>query len=221
MALGKFPIRIAITNPQIVPLASETLGNGVIGVFPTDTCYGLGCCGLKWNSDNIYRIFRLKERPLDLPLSLLISKDMIPKYIVATPQFYSFLHEIWQLSEPSPTLILKCRKGAVSPLLNAKDPLKIAFRVPSYELLVKIIQKAGCPIIGTSANKTGAPVNYSLEGVYQDFLPKDIPLTIDAGHLPPNKPSTIIDLSNLTNPVVIRRGGFDPQRVFERLSEIY
>ncbi|MFW9853978.1 MAG: L-threonylcarbamoyladenylate synthase [Candidatus Thorarchaeota archaeon] len=221
MALGNFPIRIAITNPQIVSLASEALRKGVIAVFPTDTCYGLGCCGLKWNSDNVYRIFRLKERPLDLPLSLLISKEMIPEYIDADPQFYTFLHEIWQLSESSPTLILKCQKEEISPLLNINDPLRIAFRVPSYEVLVKIIQKAGCPIIGTSANKTGAPVNYNLEGVYQDFSPEDIPLTIDAGHLPPNKPSTIIDLSNPTNPVVIRRGGFNPQRVFERLSEIY
>lgn len=212
------PIRITISDPKIVPLASKALRKGTIAVFPTDTCYGLGCCGLKWNSNNISRIYNLKERPLDLPLSLLISKEMITEYIDTSPQLHDFLHDVWRPSKPSPTLILNCLEGGLSPLLNIKDPLKIAFRVPAHTLLVKIIQAVGSPIIGTSANKTGASTKYDLQGVYQDFSPNDIPLTIDAGRLPPNEPSTIIDLSNPANPVLVRQGRFDPQRIFEKFS---
>jgi L-threonylcarbamoyladenylate synthase len=216
--MGNPPRRIAISDPKVVRLASEALQKGDIAVFPTDTCYGIGCCGLKWNDKNISRIFRLKERPLDLPLSLLISKEMIAEYIDTSPQLHDFLYDVWRPSRPSPTLILHCQERGLSPLLNMKDPRKIAFRVPAHALLVKIIQTVGCPIIGTSANKTGAPVKYDLQGVYQDFSPEEIPLTIDAGRLPPNEPSTIIDLSNPTNPVMIRRGGFDPQGIFEKFS---
>jgi L-threonylcarbamoyladenylate synthase len=217
--MGNHPIRITISNPQVVPLASEALRQGTIAIFPTDTCYGLGCCGLQWNNSNISRIFHLKERPLDSPLSLLISKEMISEYIDAPPNLHNFLHDIWHPSGKSLTLILNCQKGEISPLLNVKDPQKIAFRVPSHILLGEIIQRAECPIIGTSANKTGTPAKYDLQSVYQDFSPEDIPFTIDAGILPLNEPSTIIDLSIPTNPAVIRRGGFDPQRVFESLSE--
>ena len=212
------PTRIAISDPKIIPFASDALREGIIAVFPTDTCYGLGCCGLKWNDNNISRIYQLKERPLDLPLSLLISKEMIAEYIDASPQIHDFLHDVWRPSKPSPTLILNCHEGRLSPLLNIKDSRKIAFRVPAHLLLVKIIQAAGCPIIGTSANKTGAPVKYDLRDVYQDFLPEDIPLTVDAGRLPPNEPSTIIDFSNPANPVMIRRGGYDPQGIFAKFS---
>jgi L-threonylcarbamoyladenylate synthase len=219
--MGNRPIRITISNPQVVPLASKALRKGTIAIFPTDTCYGLGCCGLKWNNVNISRIFRLKERPLDSPLSLLISREMISEYIDAPPKLHNFLHDIWHPSKQSLTLILNSQEGDISPLLNVKAPQKIAFRVPSHILLAEIIQRAECPIIGTSANKTGVPANYDLQSVFQDFSPEDIPFTIDAGTLPLNEPSTIIDLSIPTNPVVIRRGGFDPQGVFERLSEIY
>ncbi len=206
-------MKISISNPQLISIAVKEFQKGSIVVFPTDTSYGLGTIGLKWNDRNIKRIFEIKSRSLDKPISLLITKSMISRYIETSPKIREILERIWPSSL---TIILFCTDQAfheLSPLLNLKNRQKIAFRVPQHELLLKIIKKVGSPIIGTSANKSGSPSKYVLPPIIQELSLANIHLWIDAGELPKNPPSTIVDLTDPLKPTLVRRGNVDIDQI--------
>jgi L-threonylcarbamoyladenylate synthase len=207
-------VRISITNPNLIPIAVKHFQEGSIVIFPTDTSYGLGTIGLKSNEKNIKQIFEIKSRPFDKPLSLLITKKMVTEYIQTTPQIQDLLEKIWP---GRITVVFSCNEQAthiLSPLLNLKTPWKIAFRVPKHRILLKIIERVGSPIIGTSANKTGTSSIYDHDNIYQDIIPEDIHLSIDAGKLPQNPPSTIVDMTDPANPILLRKGEFNLDDLF-------
>ena len=116
-------MRISVTDPQLITVATRHFREGGIVVFPTDTCYGLGTISLKWNESNIKKIYEIKSRPLSEPLSLLITKSMIPRFISTSSSIREFLEKLW----PSRvTAVLFCDTRALeilSPSINQKNPL--------------------------------------------------------------------------------------------------
>ena len=206
-------MKISISDPHLISIAAKEFQRGSIVVFPTETSYGLGTIGLKWNDRNIRRIFEIKSRSLDKPISLLITKSMISRYIETSQKTRKILERIWPSSL---TIILLCTHQAfqeLSPLLNLKNRQKIAFRVPQHELLLKIIKMVGSPIIGTSANKSGSPSKYDLPSIIQELSFDNVHLWIDSGELPKNPPSTIVDLTDPFNPILVRRGNVDIDKI--------
>lgn len=201
----------------MITIAVREFKKGSIIVFPTDTSYGLGTVGLKWNDRNIERIYEIKSRPLVNPLSLLITKAMIPKYIKLSSRTQDILKRVWpgQL-----TAVLICNSWAsqkLSSLLNVNNQQKIAFRVPKHKLLLEIIEKIGSPIIGTSANRSGSVAKYDLPSVFQELPRNNIRLWIDAGKLPENTPSTVVDLTDPLKPVLLRRGNVEINEILGSL----
>ncbi|MFX1504899.1 MAG: L-threonylcarbamoyladenylate synthase [Promethearchaeota archaeon] len=199
-------MKVSITNPHLISIAVEEFRKGSIVVFPTDTSYGLGTIGLKWNDKNIRRIYDIKSRSYENPLSLLITKKMISKYVVLHPQTEQILAKYWPGGF---TAVLKCEaqeSQTLSSYLNLNNPQKIAFRVPNHELLLGIIEKVGSPIIGTSANKSGSKPKYDLHSIIQEFSEEIIHLWIDAGKLSEIPSSTVVDLTDPLKPILLRKG---------------
>ncbi|UCG89550.1 MAG: threonylcarbamoyl-AMP synthase [Candidatus Heimdallarchaeota archaeon] len=206
-------MRISITNPNVISIAKREFQKGSIIVFPTDTSYGLGTVGLKWNDRNIKRIYEIKSRELDNPLSLLITKTMISKYIKISSGIQKLLMKVWP---GELTAVLNCDSRAsqtLSSFLNKNNPQKIAFRVPNHNLLLKIIKKVNSPIIGTSANRSGSKPKYDLLSIFQELPQEEINLWIDSGRLPQNPPSTVVDLTDPLNPILLRRGRVDIEKI--------
>jgi L-threonylcarbamoyladenylate synthase len=199
-------LKISITDSNIVSIVSKHFKQGAIIVFPTDTCYGLGTIALKRNNESIEKIYKIKSRSSCNPLGLLITKSMISEFIDTTAKINVFLEKVW----PSPlTVILHCRSDAsqkLSPYLNYNNPQKLAFRVPNHEIILKIIEMVGSPIIGTSANKSGSSSKYDLLSIYQDISAHEVDVWVDAGRLTENPPSTVVDLTNPSNPTLLRKG---------------
>ena len=52
-----------------ITLAIESIKNGGVVIFPTDTVYGIGCD--PYNEDAVERIYQLKNRDSRKPLSLI------------------------------------------------------------------------------------------------------------------------------------------------------
>ena len=199
-------MKISITNPHLISIAAREFRKGSIVVFPTDTSYGLGTIGLKWNDRNIRRIYDIKSRSYENPLSLLITKEMISKYVVLHPRTEQILAKYWPGGF---TAVFKCEaqdSQMLSSYINLNNPLKIAFRVPNHELLLRIIEKVDSPIIGTSANKSGTKPKYDLHSIIQEFNEEIIHLWIDAGKLSEIPPSTVVDLTDPSKPILLRKG---------------
>ncbi|MHA1215457.1 MAG: L-threonylcarbamoyladenylate synthase [Candidatus Hodarchaeales archaeon] len=198
-------MKIHITEPDCIPKAIECFKSGGIVVYPTDTCYGLGTIGLKWNDENIAKIYKIKDRDISKPLSLLISKKMISAYIKVPENIQKMLKRVWPGSFTAIIPRVMYHQD-LSPLLNQTGSQKIAFRVPNHELLLKIIDGVNQPIIGTSANRSGQQEQYHIKTLLSDQNFKDVDLWIDEGQLQKNLPSTVVDFSDYSNPIVLREG---------------
>ncbi|MHA2319966.1 MAG: L-threonylcarbamoyladenylate synthase, partial [Candidatus Hodarchaeales archaeon] len=74
---------IKANNPHLIDQAVEFFRRGAIVVFPTDTVYGLGTLATEDNHKNIEKIFKIKKRSFSKPLSILMTLEMLPKFIEA------------------------------------------------------------------------------------------------------------------------------------------
>jgi len=195
-----------IKDLECIPIAVDYFQRGKIVVYPTDTCYGLGTIGLKWNDKNILKIYQIKGRSIDKPLSLLISEEMVTRYLEIPENIKRLLTEVWPGSFTSIFSITTSQEN-LSSFLNVGNFQKIAFRVPDHKTLLNIIQKLGNPIIGTSANISGDSPAYNIDNLLNEDHFKDVDLWIDEGSLPQNPPSTVVDFTDYSNPIIIREGG--------------
>ncbi len=165
----------------------EIILQGGVIVYPTDTCYGIGCDAT--NPKAIEKIFRIKGRKKDKPLPLIAASiEMIEKYVFVEEKAV-ILFKVF----PGISVSLR-KKGNVIPDIVNKE--KLAFRIPSNEVSKRLSELSDKPIISTSANRSGDPSPYSIEEVKLSLKNslKLIDLFIDNGILEKNPPSTIVDL---------------------------
>lgn len=127
----------------------DTINNGGVILYPTDTIWGLGCDAL--NSKAVDKIFSIKQRPANKSLIVLLAeaKDVL-QYVAAPPPDIIDIIE----SHDRPTTVIY--NGALEfPDNVVNEDGSIAIRVtkdPFCKALIKRLQK---PIISTSANISG------------------------------------------------------------------
>lgn len=167
--------------------AVKIIKKGGVIVYPTDTCYGIGCDAT--NPLAIEKIFKIKGREKDKPLPVIASSiEMIEKYVFLEERAIKLFKAF-----PGISVALKKKGNAIPDIVNKE---KLAFRIPSNEISKKLSELSDKPIISTSANRSGDTSPYSIEEVkssLKKFL-EEIDLFIDGGDLDKNLPSTIVDL---------------------------
>lgn len=152
-----------MNNQEII----EILKKGGVGIFATDTAYGLGC--VMDNKEAIERVFRLKKRPETKPLLVLASSiEMAEKYVEMGIDVKKLTKKYWP---GGLTIILKCKRNKVLKLVTANSNT-LAVRLPDNEILRSIIEKVGVPIVAPSANIAGEKTPYTLEEVDSDLIKK-------------------------------------------------
>lgn len=199
-------MQVLSLTPKSIDLAISLLERGGIVAHPTETCYGLACD--LTNPTAVARLFAMKKRPLDQPVSALFpSQEKAELYSV----WNDYARELAEKYLPGPlTLILPLRTDAPHQLHPLPTSLKrlttIGVRISSHPLAQKLVEIFGKPISTTSANIHGLPATYSTEEMTVQFLDftTDV-LLLDTGPLPLSPPSTIIDLTG-PSPHEVRRG---------------
>ena len=193
---------------QIV-LAISILKKGGVVAFPTDTVYGIGANPL--NAQAVARIYRVKKRPPDLPLPLLLAeKSDLPRVASVVPDI------AWQLAErflPG-GLTLVLRKSPWVPRAVTAGGDTIAVRIPDHPIPVALIRGLGNPIVGTSANLSGRPSPVTAEEIRQQ-LDDAADLIIDGGRCPGGTESTVLDVSGEV-PTLVREGAI-PRSELEKV----
>ncbi len=174
--------------------AVEAFRNHQVVVFPTDTVYGVGCCISSARA--LPRIFKLKNRPVEKPLPILLASFEQASSLACLPDNQQALIDLW----PGPyTFILKTEKQ-LNPYLCRNN--KIALRVPDFPFLRSVITALGEGIAGTSANVSGEQPAGALSDLPSSFLEK-VDLVIDGGKIN-GQPSFVYDYSG-SRPRVIRK----------------
>ncbi len=205
-------IKIDIQKPkkETIDKAVKILEKGGIIVYPTETAYGLGCDG--FNIQAIEKIYGIKSRPPDQPLSVIVDNLEMIERVACMQEDAKILIEKFH---PGPLVIALKKKSLVPDILN-KD--RIAFRISNNEFVQNIVRNLGKPIVSTSANKTGFKSPYSIDDVLETITEKEVDLIFDAGPLEKNKPSTIIDFVMQSSPQIIREGAISAKEIFQTLK---
>ncbi len=150
-----------------------------IVIYPTDTVYGIGCNAFR--EDLVEKIYEIKQRPKDKPVSVIIPKGWIEKYF-HTDGIEDYLNLL-----PGPyTILLKKKEKFLDHI--SKDYLGI--RVIDYPFQ-NVIENLQIPFVTTSANISGNPSKKSVDEIEKELIDK-VDLIIDGGILK-GTPSDIVD----------------------------
>jgi tRNA threonylcarbamoyl adenosine modification protein (Sua5/YciO/YrdC/YwlC family) len=185
--------------PRLIKQVVESLQQGGIIIYPTDTVYGLGCDILQQKA--IERICRIKQvEPKKAQLSFVCS-DLSHLSDFAKPlsnPTYRLLKE----HLPGPyTFILEASKMVPKILQSKKDT--IGLRIPNNNIAMAIIKELGRPILSASLPGDMVEDYTDPEVMYENFM-KEVDFVIDGG-IGGMVPSTVIDCTG-DEPVLIREG---------------
>lgn len=190
---------------------AQILREGGIGIFPTETVYGIGTNGL--NSEDIKRIYDIKNRPYNKPISLLVSDiTMIEK---VAKNITEIEYKIIKNFFPGPiTLILE--KSDIVPDILTSGGNTVGVRMPEEKIALELIKNAGVPIATPSANITGKKSGTNYEEIIEDFKDK-VDFFIDGGNSRIGQGSTIVKIEN-NIPKILRQGAITLEEIMEKIN---
>ena len=186
-------------QPRLIRRAVEIVGNGGLMVYPTDSCYALGChLGDKGAMERIRRIRQVDDRHH----FTLVCRDLseLGQYAIVDNIQYRSLKK----STPgSYTFILKASREVPKRLLNPKRNT-IGVRVPDHNVVRALLEEMGEPILSSTLILPGdeQPLNDMDE--IRDRLQNDVEVILDGGSCGVDM-TTVVDLTG-DMPVIVRRG---------------
>ncbi len=187
-----------------------SIKNGGVVVFPTETVYGIGTNGL--NEKAVEKLYKIKQRPLTKPISLLVSNfemiDIIAKDV--TEIEYKIMKKFF----PGPLTIILNKKDCVPSIVTANGDT-VGVRMPENDIALQIIEKSGVPIATPSANISGKPSGTNIKMIMQDFK-NQVDYFIDNGESKIGRPSTIIKVEN-EQIKVLRQGSITKEQIIKEI----
>ena len=172
----------------IIAQAGNLLRNGRLVAFPTETVYGLGANGL--DPAACQKIFEVKGRPPDKPLTLHVSSRKMINFIAEVNPIAERLIEKFF---PGPLTLILPKRPSVPDAISRGLPT-VGVRMPANEIALAMISAAGMPIAAPSANISDRPAPTTAQAVLSDLGGK-IPLILDGGTCRLGRASTIVDVS--------------------------
>ena len=187
-------------------MAADVIKTGGIVIFPTETVYGIGTNGL--DSNAVKRLYEIKQRPLNKPISLLVnSLDMVNKVAEnITDLEYALMKNFF----PGPLTIILNKKSIVPDIVTANSGT-VGVRMPANEIAIKLIECSGVPLATPSANISGKPSGTDLKDIMIDFNGK-VDFFIDDGPSKIGLASTIVQVTNGV-PHILRQGSITENEI--------
>ena len=178
-----------INMAQVLRHTVETLANGDIVAYPTETFYGLG---VKFDlADSLKNLYEIKQRPKYKAMPLIIgNKELLPLITASVNNIALLLMDrFW----PGPLTLILSAKENLSEYITAGTH-KVAVRIPGESFALHLAKYANFPISATSANPSGITPARDAETVIRYFGDR-IDLIIDGGPTSGELPSTIVDVT--------------------------
>jgi tRNA threonylcarbamoyl adenosine modification protein (Sua5/YciO/YrdC/YwlC family) len=189
-------------QPRLIRQAAEIMRGGGVVVYPTDSCYALGChLGDKTAMERISTI-RQTDRHHHFTL---VCSDLseIAKYARVDNRQYRTLKAF----TPGPyTFILLATKETPKRLQNEKRRT-IGIRVPDHPIPMALIDELGEPLMSSTLLMPGDDEPMTDAREIQERLLHLVDAVIDGGNCG-MEPSSVIDLAGPA-PIIVRRGKGD------------
>lgn len=217
------PLVIDVRNAEdprdVVHRAVQTISEGGVVAFPTETVYGLGARAL--DADAVRRLLEIKGRPADNPLALAIrGSDELADYVPdASPLARRLARRCWPgpvtlvLDDSHPESLIWQLPAAVQ---RAVSPEKtVGLRVPGHALILDVLRMIAGPLALTSANRSGEPETNSAAEIVEVFGDK-VDLVLDDGPCRYGQPSSVVRVR--ANDYQVLRVGAVPESTLRRLA---
>lgn len=188
-------------NPQgrLITQAATILRQGGVVVYPTDSCYALGCLvGDKAAMDRIIRLRQLGERHN----MTLICRDLSEISSFARVGNAEF-RLIKSLTPGAYTFLLKATRDVPKRLRHPKR-LTIGIRIPDNSITSALLDSLGEPMLSTSLILPGDELPMNEPSEIRERLSKEVELIIDGGNGGISA-TTVLDLTT-DSPLVVREG---------------
>lgn len=186
-------------NDRFMDEVIDTLRDGGIVIYPTDTLYAIGCDALKNNA--IERICKIKGiNPQRTNLSIVCSDiSQASQYARIDNKAFQLLREnlpgAFTFILPAASTLPKVFKGRKT----------VGIRVPDNVIACEIAARLGNPILTTSIEWDDDPEDgcnpQAIALKYEDIV--DIVIDGGSGEL---TPSTIVDCTDSAAPEIVREG---------------
>lgn len=193
--------------------AGQTLKNGGLVAFPTETVYGLGADAL--NEKAVKAVYAAKGRPSDNPMIVHIHSvsqigDLTPSVSEAMKILAA---DFWPGA-----LTMVVPKAPCIPDATTGGLDSVGLRLPSSEAARRLFAFAGCPIAAPSANLSGSPSPTTWQRVRDDLFGR-IDGIVMGEPCEIGIESTVVDLTGEI-PTILRPGYITRQELENSLAKI-
>jgi tRNA threonylcarbamoyl adenosine modification protein (Sua5/YciO/YrdC/YwlC family) len=197
-----FTIHPVNPNPRLIHQAAAVLRGGGVVVYPTDSCYALGC-----HLDDKDAVTRIRQiRKLDEQHNLtLMCRDLseISRYAKVDNVKFRLLKSN---TPGSYTFILEATKEVPKRLQHPKRST-IGIRIPAHPVALALLEELGEPLLSTTLILPDEEGPLNDAAYIRDLMEKQVELVIDGGAVGVEF-TTVIDLTGDV-PVLLRRGKGD------------
>jgi L-threonylcarbamoyladenylate synthase len=206
-------LKISSKMPEsdVVDYAAGFIRRGEVVGVPTDTFYGLSAD--PFNLAAIEAVFQAKGRPETKALPILVSSiEQAVTLMRDVPDIFLVLaHKFWP---GALTLVVEATHRL--PLKVTGNSGRVALRWANSPIPTAIIDAAGGPITGTSANLSGFP-SCTNAGQIVKQLGNRLPLILDAGDTGAVMASTIVRIDG-NNWTLVREGALPEEEILRALE---
>lgn len=206
-------------NERAIKIAIEALEKGRLVFMATETVYIAAVDAT--NEEAVKKLVSFKNRPFGKPFSVGVTDiSMAEKYV----SLNETARNLYSRFLPGPVTVVSTGTHKVAPGVEAENGT-LGIRIPDYDFFQKVAKNFKKPITATSANASYQRRPYKLSDILDNISEKQkslIDLMIDAGELPHNEPSTVIDTTIEDEPVILRQGDIklkDKNEVLSRSVE--
>lgn len=147
----------ALVQPEDINKALDTLREGGLILYPTDTVWGIGCDAT--NEAAVEKVDRLKGRDREKNFIVLLhDESRLESYVTDVPEL---AYQLIEYTEQPLTIVYSAAKN-LAPNVPATDG-SVGIRIVKHPFCEQLLQRFRKPILSTSANISGqpTPVNFT------------------------------------------------------------
>lgn len=178
--------------PRHIRMVVDSLKNGGIIIFPTDTVYGLGCSIYQQKAvDRIAQLKGVKKEKANFSF-IFNNLSMLSEF---TKPINNEVYKLMRKYLPGPfTFILEANNNI--PKIFQSKKKTVGIRIPDNEIISILVEELGHPLLTTSIHDADTLIEYMTDPEeIHDVFKDQVDIVIDGG-AGGNEPSTIVDCTD-------------------------
>jgi tRNA threonylcarbamoyl adenosine modification protein (Sua5/YciO/YrdC/YwlC family) len=197
-----FEVHTHNPQPRLIRQAVQIINDGGLIVYPTDSCYALGChIGDKFAMERIRRL-----RQVDAKHNFtLVCRDL--SQIAMYARVDNTVYRMLKACTPGPYTFILCATHEVPRRLQQPKRKTIGLRIPDHTIVQALLTELDQPLMSSTLLMPGEELPLIDPHAMRERLERQVDLVIDGGYCG-IQPTTVIDLVG-ENPEVMRVGKGD------------